>query len=226
MHIGRGAKAPKTKYVFFPPPGFFTRKQIMLAQVLGEGEIVVRNVTPRKNHESKCRREEEEYIKLEETRLIVVSDGFVTFCCHFKYLGIWISFSLRDDHDIERRIAAASAAMGALRKCWLDEHVDIYSKYMIFRAIPYNLLLWGCKSWALRQNLLNTLEVFLHRSIWSILGIKMSQVRVSHTKNDAVRVIFYNIPCIPNQIAHWQLTFIGGVLRREGFHIPTRLLTS
>ena len=163
---------------------------------------------------------------LAETRLIVVSDGFISFCPHFKYLGSWLSFSLRDDHDIERRIGAANASMGALSNFWKDHHVDMYSKYMIFRAIPCNLLLWGCESWALRQTLLNKLEVFLHRSIRSILNINMVQVRERHIKNSHIRVVFYNIPCVRNQIAFRKLTYIGKILRRKASHVPTRFLTA
>ena len=67
--------------------------------------------------------------------------------------------------------------MGALDNFWKEHHIDMYSKYMIFRAITCNLLLWGCKIWALLQTLLNKLEVFLHRSIRWILNINMVQVR-------------------------------------------------
>lgn len=45
-------------------------------------------------------------------------------------------------------------------------------------------------------------------------------------KNDSVRMISYNIPCIRNQIAHRRLTFIGKVLLWEGSHILMRLITS
>ena len=37
--------------------------------------------------------------------------------------------------------------------------------------------------------------------------------------------MFYNIPCVKNQVAFRQLTYIGKILRREGSHVPTRLLT-
>ena len=46
----------------------------------------------------------------------MVSEGFVTFCVHFKYLGSWLSFYLRGDYDVGRRIGAANASMGALEK--------------------------------------------------------------------------------------------------------------
>ena len=131
----------------------------------------------------------------------MVSEGFVTFCVHFKYLGSWLSFSLRDDYDVGRRIELANASIGGLDKFWRYQHVDMYSKYMIFREIPCNLLLWGCKIWDLCQSLLEKLEVFLHCKIRRILGIRMGQVRECHIKNSHIRTIFYNIPCIRNQLA-------------------------
>ena len=59
-----------------------------------------------------------DYDEISEKRLIVVLDGFVTFFRHSKYLGTWISFSLCNDHNIEKRLAAANASMGAVSKIW------------------------------------------------------------------------------------------------------------
>ena len=105
-------------------------------------------------------------------------------------------------------------------------HINMYLKYMILREIPCNLLLWGCKSWALRQFLLNTLDIFLHCSIMRILGINMTKVRDMRIKNTFIRIMFYNIPCIRNQVAFWKLYYIGKIFRREESHIPTCLLTA
>ena len=126
-------------------------------------------------------------------RLVVVSEGFVTFSVQFKYLGSWILFSLCNNYDVGRRIGTSNASMGALEKLWRDHHVDMYYKYMIFRAIPCNRLLWGCESWALRQSLLKKIEVFLHFSIRRILGISMGNVRERHIKNSQICTMFYNI---------------------------------
>jgi hypothetical protein len=54
--------------------------------------------------------------------------------------------------------------MGALKEIWRNPHLDIYNKYLLFRAIPMNLLLWGAETWSLRKSQLDQLEVFLHRS--------------------------------------------------------------
>ena len=85
-----------------------------------------------------------------------------------------------------KRIAAANASMGAMSKVWDDDNVDTYSKHLLFKAIPCNILLWGCKIWALRKSLLASLEVFLHRGIRRILKIRMSEVIEQHIRNTSM----------------------------------------
>ena len=99
-------------------------------------ELVERLKTVCGTEEEKGSRMETEYNHLSKTRLIFVVYGFISFCAHFKYLVSWLSFFLRDDYDLGRRIGVANASMGALARLWDDHHVDMYSKYMIFRAIP------------------------------------------------------------------------------------------
>ena len=105
-------------------------------------------------------------------------------------------------------IAAANASMGAMSNIWDYDHVETYSKYLIFKAIPCNLLLLGCESWALRKSLLASLEVFLHRGIRRILKIRMIKVIEQHITNSSIREKFYNIPTIKNQISLRQLTYL------------------
>jgi hypothetical protein len=75
-----------------------------------------------------------------------VADSFVSFTRTFQYLDSLISFNLRDNDDITTRIAAANASTGALKEVWCTPHLNIYNKYLLFRAIPINLLLWGAET--------------------------------------------------------------------------------
>ena len=165
------------------------------------------------SEKARIAREDKIYDDLEETQDLAIADGFVSFTRHFKYLGSYISYNLRDDYDIESRIAAASQSMGALKNVWNNPHMEIYSKYLLFRAIPINLLLWGCETWSLRQVLLNKLEVFLHRSIRRILGVPMSQVKEERIRNIHMRQKFYDIPRARNMIAARQMDFVGKMVR-------------
>ena len=135
-------------------------------------------------------REHDMYDQLDETKNFSVADGFVSFTRTFKYLGSLISYNLRDDDDITARIAAANASMGALKELWRNPHLDMYNKYLLFRAIPMNLLLWGAETWSLRKSQLDKLEVFLHRSIRRILQISMSKVQGQRLRNSKVRDSF------------------------------------
>ena len=86
--------------------------------------------------------------------------------------------------------------MGALKEIWRNPHLDIYNKYLLFQAIPMNLLLWGAETWSLRKSQLDQLEVFLHRSIQRILQIPMTKVQEDRIRNEKVRRMFYSIPCV------------------------------
>jgi len=158
-------------------------------------------------------REHDMYNRLDETKNFSVADGFVSFTRTFKYLGSLISYNLRDDDDITARIAAANASMGALKELWRNPHLDMYNKYLLFRAIPMNLLLWGAETWSLRESQLDKLEVFLHRSIRRILQISMSTVQEQRLRNGKVRDMFYSIPCVRNMIAARQMDFVGKMIR-------------
>ena len=128
---------------------------------------------------------DEMYDNADETDRINLEDGsYVDFCKHFKYLGSYASYHLRDDYDIDKRLAAAYGSMGALTNYWNNPHVDLFYKYQIFMMIPLNLLLWGCESWALKEANLNKLDFFLHKSICRIMKIPMSQVREGKLKSE------------------------------------------
>ena len=80
MHGIKGNKSTKTKCVFFPPPGFFGRKfNLPTKNRKGKRRMLVIK-TRQESYESRHKREQITYNNLPKTRLIVVEDGFVTFC--------------------------------------------------------------------------------------------------------------------------------------------------
>jgi hypothetical protein len=117
------------------------------------------------------------YDNLPKTANFPIANEFVSFTRMFCYLGSLINYNLCNDGNIAARIASATAVMGASKEIWRNPHLNIYNKYLLFRAIPMNLLLWGAETWSLCKSQLNQLEVFLHRSIRQILQILISQVQ-------------------------------------------------
>jgi hypothetical protein len=166
------------------------------------------------------------YDALTETQQFDIADGYVTLCRTFKYLGSRLSYNLQDDADVEAQLTAANQSMGTLKEAWHNPHLDTYSKYLLFRAIPMNLLVWGCENWSLQQDLLQRLEVFLHRSIQQILHISIVQVQEDHIRNEKIHQMFYDIPCVINMIAARQLGFLGKVVRGPHDSSAHRVLTA
>ena len=115
---------------FLSTTRFFNQKKIVSCEINGENALSIRRSKQVKgeSHDNKCKREESLYITFTETKQIAVAKGNVTFFLHFKYLGSWISFSLRDNQDLDRRIDSVNASMGEMSSFWDDEHVDVYSK--------------------------------------------------------------------------------------------------
>ena len=116
--------------------------------------------------------------------------------------------------------------MGALNHFRADPAVDKFSKYLIFRDIPCNLLLWGSKSRAIRKAKMKKLEVLLYRNIQKILIIDIARVIDEQITNISICEQFFDIPTICNQTAQRQLTFIGKVVCNYDDQITTQLLTA
>ena len=160
-------------------------------------------------------------------RINIDEDGaFIDFTAHFKYLGSVISFDLTDDKDINNRITKANQAMGALRHFWRNPYADLHAKKQIFLAIPANLLLWGCETWALRQSQIDKLNVFWHRAIRNILGIRMSEVIDDHITNERIRKIFHDIPDAEAILNARTMTYLGKTARSPDFHPPKLFMTA
>ena len=198
MHTGHGEKKSKTELMYFPTASFFNKTAYPTLPITttptptainapnpsddttdANGNQLSRTSSKRKLTFSTMTQKQREllYFESQNTNRVLLNDNsFIDFTAHFKYLGTFISFDLTDDHDINNRITKASQAMGALKHFWDNPYADLKAKHLIFLAIPANLLLWGCETWALRQSHINQLNAFWHRSIRRILKIKLRKL--------------------------------------------------
>ena len=103
---------------------------------------------------------------------------------------------MNDEHDIKAWIKKANNAMSALKLFWSAPEVDTYAKYLIYMAIPFNLLLLGCESWATNLDVLKKLEVFHLRCIRRVLGISRDNLRDKTIFDVQVRKKFNNIKSV------------------------------
>jgi hypothetical protein len=84
---------------------------------------------------------------------------YVHFVKHFKYLGAYISDTLKEDFEIQTRI---SKALSIMKHCFKGKDINIRAKALLYVRGPLNALLWGAGSWNLSKTNLNKLNAFHH----------------------------------------------------------------
>ena len=84
-------------------------------------------------------------IRYHLTSLVAVLTGLVH---EFPYLGSLIAESGRAHEEVDRRIASASRAFGALQQpIFEDPGLSITTKRYIYRACVLSVLLYGSECW-------------------------------------------------------------------------------
>ena len=82
----------------------------------------------------------------------------------------------RMDAEVDRRIANASKAFGALRRAvFKDSNLTITTKRKVYKACVLSVLLYGSECWTPLRNHLNRLYAFHHRCIRTVLNITNKQ---------------------------------------------------
>ena len=64
------------------------------------------------------------YEAADTSRFYINGTGFIDFCEKFKYLSSILHYSLTCDADVDKRIASATAAFGALRNIFTDKYLS------------------------------------------------------------------------------------------------------
>ncbi len=157
---------------------------------------------------------------------ITINDGknYVHFVNHFKYLGAYISDTLKEDFEIQTRISKAWSVLGAMKHFFKGKDVDLRAKALLYVGGPLNALLWGAESWNLSKTNLNKLNAFHHTAMRWILGINMERVKNERIKNVNIRRTFCNLPTVDYYIKRRVWNYIRKIVRTEQDHLPKKLL--
>ena len=114
--------------------------------------------------------------------------GDIQMVDEFSCLGSVITSSGRMTVEVDKRVAQALRAFGALRKAvFIDKHLKITTKRKIYNACVMSVLLYGAECWVLLKKQEKKLNIFHHRYIGSILGISNRQQWSEHITMAEVR---------------------------------------
>ena len=123
----------------------------------------------------------------------------------FKYLGSQMASCAS---DFKRRRALAWSAFWKLERFWRSSVLPISTKVKLFNTTCVTILLYGCESWVLSQDMVSKTNAFATSCYRIMLGIK----RQDHVSNTDVYCMTNTQPLI-HQVRKRQLSFLGHILR-------------
>ena len=152
---------------------------------------------------------------------------FFSFCKNFKYLGTNFSPELNDSNDIKKRIDQAQRAYYALNRNILrNNKIPTHLRLRIYNAIVINLLLWGCESWALKEEDRRKLEVCHHRCLRRMLNITIYQVKEEKISNKEVRKRLNNCYTISQMIELRRARWLEKISHMNDSRAPRKLIVA
>ena len=139
----------------------------------------------------------------------------------FRYLGFMVASG---SSDLKRRKSLAWCAFWKLERLWKSPNIRIPTKVKLFNTTCVTLLIYGCESWVISQDVENKINAFATSCYRVMLNIK----RIDHVLNTTVYSMTNTVPLI-HLVRHRQLKFLGHILRmskeeparRYALYIPT-----
>lgn len=137
----------------------------------------------------------------------------------FTYLGSVMSPQGGTESDVEARINKARAAFGRLKPVWRSSIISRRTKIRIFDSNVKSVLLYGCETWFVKNDIANRLQVFVNKCLRQILKVFWPRT-ISNTElwrlTDQKPIV--------TEIWHRKWRWIGHTLRRSDDHIPKQAL--
>ena len=156
---------------------------------------------------------------------VALDGGEVNVVCEFPYLGSLIADSGRMDMDVDRRVAQASKAFGALRKSvFMDKNLSLATKRKVYNACVLSVLLYGSECWVPLRMHERRINSFHHRCIRIVLGISNHQQWVQRINMAEVRRRWGDEELAAEKVRKRRLEWLGHVARMPDHRLPKSML--
>ena len=160
-------------------------------------------------------------VSAEDQTPLHVGSEEIEYVKEFTYLGSVVASSGRMDADIDRRIAQASKAFGALKRSVLQDHdLTTHTKRLVYNACVLSVLLYGSESWIALRKHLKKLDTFHNRCIRITLGITRTQQWSQRLTSQEVRNRWGDSEMIATKVMRRRLEWLGHVVRMPDHRIP------
>ena len=160
-------------------------------------------------------------VSVDDHQPLAVGGGLIEWVDLFPYLGSVIEDKGSIDAEVDRRIANASRAFGALRQSVFDDcHLSIRTKRCVYQACVLSTLLYGSECWTPLRRHLKRLDSFHNRCIRAVLKISNKQQWEQHISSAVVRQRWGDMETIATKLRRRRLEWLGHVARMTVCRLP------
>lgn len=142
----------------------------------------------------------------------------------YGYLGSLVSPSTRAGLEVDRRLAAASRAFGALRKVLCNSSFSFKTKRMLYSACVLSVLLYGAECWPLLKRDESRLNAFHHRCLRAMLHTSRWNQQWTHVSNLDLRKRWGDVGLVSDMVRSKRLEWLGHVARMSEDRLPKKML--
>ena len=156
---------------------------------------------------------------------ILVGTSMIECVDAFTYLGSVVTSNARMDAEVDRCIASASRAFGALRQAvFKDSNLDITTKRRVYQTCVLSVLLYGSECWVPLRRHLKRLNGFHHRCICTVLGITNLQQWQQHITSQMTREQWGDLETVETKVVKHRHEWLGHLARMPDHRIPKQTL--
>ena len=160
-------------------------------------------------------------VSVNDQQPLAVGGDFIEWVDLFPYLGSVIVDKGSLDVEVDRRIASASRAFGALRQSVFDDcHLSIKTKRCVYQACVLSTLLYGSECWTPLRRHLRRLDSFHQRCVKAVLKITTKQQWEQHITSVMVRQHWGDEETIATKLRRRRLEWLGHVARMADHRLP------
>ena len=164
-------------------------------------------------------------VQEEDKAPIHLDHGSIDSVDEFTYLGSLVASSGRIDAEVDRRIANASKAFGALRRAiFMDRNLTTNTKQRVYQACVLSVLLYGSECWTPLRRHLKKLNSFHHRCIRTILGITSRQQWEMRITSTSIRERWGDLETMATKVGKRRIEWLGHLARMSNARLPKRIL--
>ena len=115
-------------------------------------------------------------------------------------------------------MATATSALVILKTIWKSNKISIQATIHLYKSLVLSIMLYGCETWTLTEDLDRRIIAFETKSYRNILGISYREHKTNVFVYNTIEEIVGKIEHILTTIKRRKMSYFGHVTRHDSLH--------